>query len=40
MGFKVLANKVWDTCKGSDNTIVAVIDTGMDLNHPDLKDHI
>ncbi|MBX0311929.1 MAG: S8 family serine peptidase [Sulfurihydrogenibium sp.] len=37
---KVLANKVWDTCKGSDNTIVAVIDTGMDLNHSDLKNHI
>jgi len=37
---KVLANKVWDTCKGSDNTIVAVIDSGIDLNHPDLKDHI
>jgi subtilisin family serine protease len=37
---KVLANKVWDACKGSDNTIVAVIDTGIDLNHPDLKDHI
>jgi len=37
---KVLANKVWDTCKGSDNTIVAVIDTGINLNHPDLKDHI
>ncbi|WP_299238715.1 S8 family serine peptidase [Sulfurihydrogenibium sp.] len=37
---KVLANKVWDACKGSDNTIVAVIDSGIDLNHPDLKDHI
>jgi subtilisin family serine protease len=37
---KVLANKVWDTCKGSNNTIVAVIDTGIDLNHPDLKNHI
>jgi subtilisin family serine protease len=37
---KVLASKVWDTCKGSDNTIVAVIDSGIDLNHPDLKDHI
>jgi subtilisin family serine protease len=37
---KVLANKVWDTCKGSNNTIVAVIDTGIDLNHPDLIGNI
>jgi subtilisin family serine protease len=28
------------SCKGSDNTIVAVIDTGIDLNHPDLKNQI
>ena len=37
---KVLANKVWDKCRGSDSTIVAVIDTGIDLRHLDLENHI
>ncbi|MEX2462422.1 MAG: S8 family peptidase [Paenibacillaceae bacterium] len=27
----------WDVGKGSENVIVAVVDTGADLNHPDLQ---
>jgi subtilisin family serine protease len=34
------ATTAWKTTKGDANTIVAVIDTGADLNHPDLKDKI
>ncbi len=31
------APEAWDTYTGNPNTIVAVIDTGVDYNHPDLK---
>jgi len=34
------ATTAWKTTKGDAKTIVAVIDTGADLNHPDLKDKI
>lgn len=30
--------KAWTIETGSDNVIVAIIDTGVDCNHPDLKD--
>lgn len=30
----------WDLTKGSPNVIIAVIDTGVDLEHPDLSDNI
>ncbi|MHA0855813.1 S8 family peptidase [Paenibacillus sp. CMAA1364] len=33
-------NKAWELSKGSEDVIVAVIDTGVDLNHPDLKGNL
>lgn len=34
------AIKAWDVTKGDRNVQIAVIDTGIDPNHPDLKDKI
>jgi hypothetical protein len=32
--------EAWDLVKGNENTIIAINDTGIDLNHPDLKDNL
>lgn len=34
---KVDAEKAWDVTKGSKDILVAIVDTGVDYNHPDLK---
>ena len=37
---KISAPAAWDTWQGDPNFVVAVIDTGIDYNHEDLKDNI
>ncbi len=39
-GVDIGAVQAWDIETGSKNTIVAVIDTGINYNHPDLKDNL
>ncbi|SHE11337.1 Thermophilic serine proteinase precursor [Chlamydia abortus] len=34
------AEEAWDQAVGSEDLVVAVVDTGIDMNHPDLKDHL
>ena len=34
------APEAWDTTTGSPDTLVGVIDEGIDVNHPDLRDNI
>ena len=36
-GADISAELAWDLGKGTGQTIIAVVDTGVDYNHPDLK---
>lgn len=39
-GVDIDALRAWDISQGSEDTIIAVIDTGIDYTHPDLKENI
>jgi len=37
---KIQANMGWDYEKGDEKVVIAIVDTGVDWNHPDLADNI
>lgn len=39
-GIDIDAERAWEITQGSEDIIIAVIDTGVDYNHPDLQENI
>ncbi|OXM86393.1 S8 family peptidase [Paenibacillus rigui] len=37
---QIHVNEAWDVAKGNTNIIIAVVDTGVDLSHPDLQPNL
>jgi len=37
---KIQAVKAWDTIRESPNIVIAILDSGVEVDHPDLKDNI
>lgn len=37
---QVNAQAAWDVSKGSPNVVIAIVDTGVDVNHPDLRNKL
>src|SRR5947209_8976876 len=40
VGADIHAEQAWNITHGSRNVVVAIIDTGIDINHPDLRENI
>lgn len=40
VGCDISAPSAWEVSKGSKDIVIAVVDTGVDYNHPELKDNI
>ena len=39
-GLDIDAEAAWDITTGNKKTLIAIIDTGIDYNHPDIKDNV
>jgi len=39
-GADIKASPAWEETTGSENVIIAIVDTGVDLDHPDLKNKV